>query len=101
MNWLLNQFFGKRLEQQTQRYLRELALSSTVSSRRTATELLHRLSAAPGPSGTLGEAAWGEPVTMPLAEIVKAHGLVTGGSGSGKSFFALLIMRSLIESACD
>jgi hypothetical protein len=98
MNWLLDRIFRGRLQHETERYLRQLALSSTLKSRENATELLNRLTAGPGPSVTLGETAWGEPVTVPLNELVRAYGLVTGSSGSGKSFLALLILKSLMES---
>ena len=99
MNWLFDQFFGRMLQQETDRYLRQLALAPTLASRKNATEVLRRLAAAPGAKVTLGETAWGEPVDIPFDEITKAHGLVTGGTGAAKSMFALLILNSLIDSA--
>ena len=48
---------------------------------------------------TLGTTLSGEPVHASLSEIVQAHSLVTGGTGAGKSMFALLIIKALIEAA--
>src|SRR5439155_25803626 len=89
---------GRKIEEDTETYLRQLALAPTLASRRNASELLARLRAEPGPSVTLGETEWGEPVAVPLGEITKGHGLVTAGTGAGKSMFALLILKSLIDS---
>src|SRR2546426_540830 len=96
LKWILDQLFGRRLEQETSRYLHELARSPVNASRRNATELIERLCALPGPKVTLGETLWGEAVQAPLEEIVKACGLITGGMGSGKSMFGLGILESLI-----
>ena len=98
MNWVLDRFFGRKLEADTESYLRQLALAPTLASRRNAIDLLARLRAEPGPSVTLGEISWGERVAVSLGEIVKT-GLVTGASGSGKTLFALLILKSLIDLA--
>ena len=99
MNWLLDQFFGRKLQQETDRYLRQLALAPTLASRKNATEVIRRMAAVPGVKVTLGKTTWDEPVTIPLAEIVQAYGLVTGGTGSGKSMFALLILKALVDNA--
>lgn len=99
MNWLLDQFLGNKIERETERYLSQLAISPTLASHRNATELIQRFKADPGPTVTLGETPWGEPVTVPLDELVRAYGLVTGGTGSGKSMFALGILNALIEAA--
>jgi hypothetical protein len=44
----------------------------------------------------LGQTPWGEPVIVPLIELVKACGLTTGGMGSGKTMFALLPIQKII-----
>ncbi len=99
MHWILDQFLGKRIEQETDRYLQELALSPTLASQKTVTELLKRFTAEPGPKVTLGETLWGEAVTVPLAEIVRAYGQIGGGMGVGKSFTAGNIAKALIDRA--
>jgi hypothetical protein len=44
----------------------------------------------------LGVTAWKQPVISPQSELLQSHGLVTGGSGSGKTRFALLIVQALL-----
>jgi hypothetical protein len=95
---LTDLFLGRKVARETDRRLRELAVAPTRASQKNGTELLARLNAQPWPKVTLGETAWGDPVKVPLDELVRAYGLVTGGTGSGKSRFALLILKSLIES---
>ena len=72
MNWVLDRFFGRKLEEDTESYLRQLALAPTLASRRSATDLLARLRAEQGSSVTLGETEWGEPVAIPLDCFVEA-----------------------------
>ena len=67
MNWVLDRFFGRKLEEDTESHLRQLALAPTLASRRNASDLLARLRAEPGPSVTLGKTEWGEPVAVRLS----------------------------------
>jgi hypothetical protein len=97
MRWLLDQLFGRRLRRDADRYLTDLARSSERASRRTATQLHAQLAAAPGPHVTLGVTSWDEPARVPVAELLGGHSLVTGGTGSGKTRFALLLVRALLE----
>lgn len=97
MKPVLDLIFGRRLERETDRYLDQLARAPVLASRQNASDLLVRLQAEPGPKVRLGETLWREPVTVPLKEIVRAYGLVTGGTGSGKTLFALTILKSLID----
>ena len=97
----LDQFFGARVEKETERYLGQLALLPTLASQKNLAELLQGFASAPGPHVTLGRTPWGQPVVVPLDELTRAFGLVTGGTGSGKSMFALLILKALIEKAPD
>lgn len=101
MRWLLDQLFGRRLERATKGYLADLARSSERASRYTATRLLTELALAPGPYVTLGVASWNETVRVPLAELLGGHGLVTGGTGSGKTRFALLLVKALLGCIRD
>jgi hypothetical protein len=99
MNWFLDQFWGKKIEQETEHYLQDLALSPTRASQRNVRELLARFNAAPGPKITLGKTLWGEPVSVPLAEIVRAYGQIGGGMGAGKSFTGGNIAGRIIDQA--
>jgi hypothetical protein len=49
-----------------------------------------------GPKAALGKTEWGEPVIIPLMELVKACSIMTGGMGSGKTMVACLIVDSMI-----
>jgi len=99
MGWLLDRFFGNKIQQETERYLRQLALAPTLASQRNVADFLQGLGAASGPHVNLGENAWGQVVVVPLDELTRAFGMVTGGTGSGKSMFALLILKALIAAA--
>jgi hypothetical protein len=89
-------FFGKRLELATSRYVEQLAGRATIASRGKASEFLASMRGAQGPKVNLGETEWGEPVELPVEDIVKAHGMVSGGTGSGKTFVGLLIISALL-----
>ena len=97
MNWLLDPFFGRLIGRETERQVQKLKRLPEITSRKKAAELLDRLRKFSGPNVTLGETSWGEPVIVPLEFITNAYGLVTGGTGSGKTVFALLILQALIE----
>lgn len=99
MSWLLDQFLGRKLAAATDRYVRGLAQEPALASRRNTAELIQCLNANAGPKVLLGETSWGEPVNVPLAELVQSHGLITGSSGSGKTMVALLIVSRLLETA--
>jgi hypothetical protein len=93
--WLADKLSGRRIERATARYLESLAHEPVRISRRTASEFLRALRNEPGPQVTLGETEWGEPVVVPLAELIKA-GVMTGGMGSGKTMAACLILEAII-----
>ncbi len=88
---------GERLQRDTRRYLQRLRELPVLRSRETTSELLRWLRAQPGPHVRLGTTTWDETVAVPLCELVKACGLTTGGMGSGKTMFALLLIRAIIE----
>jgi hypothetical protein len=96
MRWILDQLFAGRIEQHTARYLQELKRAPIAASRSTATHHVQALAKGPGPAILLGETPWGEKVSLPASEILGSHAMVTGGTGSGKTRFALLVLRSLI-----
>jgi len=95
--WLRDHLSGKRLERETGAYLRELRHAPALLSQRATSEVLARLRHGPEPKVRLGQTPWGEPVIVPLIELVKACGLTTGGMGSGKTMFALLPIQRIIR----
>src|SRR5215471_1082940 len=97
MNWLLDAMFGDRLARETSSYLGRLASAPQQAVRRNSTDMLNGFERSAKEKVNLGLTPWLAPVNVPLEEIVRAHGLVTGGTGSGKSMFASLIIKTLIE----
>lgn len=95
---ILNFVFGQRLHRETSRYLNGLTSSRTRASDAAARRLLDDLDAAPGQKISLGTTGAGGIVSVPSREIAKAHGIVTGGSGSGKTRFGLLLLQSFVNS---
>jgi len=59
-------------------------------------ELLAALRSEPGPKVCLGETMWGEPVDVPLADLVRSFALIHGGTGSGKSMSGCAILEAVI-----
>ena len=95
--WLLEKFAGKDLERATARYLQELAAAPLRASRASTSRLLQTLAGVPGPTVHFGTTAWGQEVRVPLADLVRAVGLVTGGMGAGKTMAALLILERIVR----
>jgi hypothetical protein len=97
-SWLLEQFLGRRIQTETNEYLRELARSPMQESRRQAADVIAALRAEPGPHVTLGTAG-DQPVKVPLDQTARSFGLITGGTGSGKTMVGLKILEALIGLA--
>ena len=55
----------------------------------------------PGPKVHLGDTTWGEPVVVPLTELVRACGVATGGMGSGKTMAACVVLEAMIARLPD
>jgi hypothetical protein len=94
--WLADRMSRPRIERETARQLAALAEGPVRASRQAARRLLQRLRAESGPMVPLGVTEWGEPVVVPLRELVKACGIMTGGMGSGKTMAACLILEAII-----
>jgi Helicase HerA, central domain len=99
VTWLLDRMFGNRLARETAQYLAHLSAAPKQTARRGTDRLLTSFANSSGPRVNVGRTDWDRAVDVPLSELVRAHGLVTGGTGSGKSMFALLIIKALIELA--
>ena len=96
MTWLLNLVFGSRLEKKTAKYIRGLEQAPTALSRKNAAQAIATLKSTGTPGVVLGHTAWGEAVEIPIKQLLKAHSLITGGTGSGKTMAALVLVRALI-----
>jgi hypothetical protein len=96
MRWILDRLFGKRLTTHTARYLADLGRAPVEASRSQATELVTTLGKVAGPAIPLGTTPWGEKIGVPASEVLNSFAMVTGGTGSGKTRFGLLILKSLI-----
>jgi hypothetical protein len=95
MQWILDQLFGRRLGEHTARYLKELRHAPMRTSRSEATELAATTAKLAAPAIFLGESLGGEKISIPVDDALNSHALVTG-AGSGKTRFALLILKSLV-----
>jgi hypothetical protein len=94
MRWIFDQLFAERLEEHTERYLKELRRAPLRKSQ--STELIKTLGNGSGPTIFLGETPGGEKVSIPVSDALNSHAMVTGGTGSGKTRFAIQILKSLI-----
>jgi len=94
--WLAAKLSRRRVEQHTARHLTSLAREPIRASERNVRELLAALRSGPGPKVCLGETMWGEPVEIPLGELVRSFGLIHGGTGSGKSMAGCAILEAII-----
>lgn len=97
--WLLDKLLGDRVRCQTRAHLSEVARAQASAAREKTHALLRRLAQEPGPSVLLGETEWREPVRLPLPFLAKAHAVITGGTGSGKTMAALSLIEALL--ACE
>ena len=95
--WFADRLSRQRVEHDTARHLTSLMQQPALFSQHAVRELLLRLRNEPGPQVHLGETSWGEPVVVPLAELVRACGIATGGMGSGKTMAACVILDAMIE----
>jgi hypothetical protein len=93
---ILDLFFGRSLQRETSRYLEEIASAPSRASRDNSSRMLKALASGNNQTVTLGMTAWKQPVVIPHPELINSHGLVTGGSGTGKTRFALLIVQALL-----
>jgi hypothetical protein len=99
--WTLDKILGRRLSKQTRRHLAEVAHAATRSSHSRASALLRQMSAEAGPHVVLGETLWRQSVNLPVDALVKAHSIITGGSGSGKTMTMLTILDAMLAAIVD
>jgi hypothetical protein len=96
---VLNLFFGRRLARHTSQYLDEIGSSPIRASREAAARVIGELAASSESKITIGRTEWDQQVVLPVSNVVTGHSLITGASGTGKTRFALGIVKSLIEQS--
>ena len=99
--WITQMFCGSRIDREARQACFELAQEPIRRSRERALEACGELAREPGPHVEIGQTLWEEPlpVEVPLAHLVKAHAVITGGTGSGKTMAALAIIDAILSSA--
>src|SRR6266852_5727335 len=96
---LVARFDGKRIQCQTRQYLARQAQALTQASQARAQKTLAELSG-DRPQVLLGQTLWKEAaaVRVPLEYLIKAHAIITGGTGSGKTMSALAIVEAILAA---
>src|SRR2546427_12015903 len=95
--WARDRLNGRHLKRKTREYLEKLEHGPVLASQSSTTELLKKMANEPGPKVCVGKTPWGEPVIVPLLDLVKSCGLTTGGMGAGKTMFAMLPIAEMIR----
>lgn len=93
------EFFQRdRMERAAREACRAVAAGPVRRSRHRAAALMAALASEPGPHVALGETLWEDPVpvAVPLAYLVRAHSVITGGTGAGKTMAALALVEALL-----
>ena len=101
MTWLLELMLGNHVARETSKYLGRLTKASEKAARVKTNQLLNSFEHSQEAKVRLGTTEWQASVDVPPLELLRAHGLVTGGTGAGKSMFGLLIIKHLIEQASE
>src|SRR5262245_1053277 len=94
LDWMV----GRRLASATHAELARVTNGQLHASRERTTKLLNNLASEPSQHVDLGETEWHEPIRVHLIDLVAAHAFITGGTGSGKTMAALLVIQALLES---
>lgn len=99
MRWILDQLFANRLAQNTERYLDRLTRGPRRASRMP--EAVKHTGNDPGTTVLLGDTPDGEKIYLPFSNVLNSHAMITGGTGSGKTRLALIILKALIARLPD
>jgi hypothetical protein len=94
---LVQWLYARRIREATDAYLGDLANAPLQQREAQTRQLLAQLADAPGPHVYLGETPSGVAVRVPLALLVRACCITTGGTGSGKSMAALLPLSAIVR----
>src|SRR3989442_4286491 len=96
--YVLEKLYGRRLAEETQAHLAEVAGRQTRATRDRASTVLRAVRQERVPTVILGQTEWNDPVELPLEHLIKAHAIMTGGTGSGKTMAALLVVDAILRS---
>jgi len=95
--WVRDQLLGRRIKHAAHKHVENLARRSGRMSREQTATLLEQFRKDPDSKVHLGKTMWGESVDVPLTQLIKACGLSTGVMGSGKTYFACLLVSAILE----
>src|SRR5437867_1794884 len=96
--WVLDKILSRKLPIRTREHLTQMASAQVHVSRKRTGALLEKLAQEPGPHLLLGESEWQESVRIPLEYLGSAHSIITGGTGSGKTMAALLLIDAILRA---
>lgn len=101
MKLLFEYLYGDQLRKATAEHLKTVVETEIKASRRRADALLASLQCSPGPKITIGRTPWGAEVMVPLSDIVGAHGVISGATGTGKTRVALQVAKAKLEAIIE
>ncbi len=96
---LIRALFRKKIAKSTRQHLADLLTEQRRASNYKTFALLEGLAAEPGPHVVLGETHSGQRVSIPSHLLAAAHGIATGGSGSGKTGTATIAIEAMLASS--
>ena len=88
---------ARRLKDATDTYLGKLQSAPLQASEAQTKRVLAELAESPGPHVYLGETPSGLKVRVPLAFLIRACCITTGGTGAGKTMAALLPLEAIVR----
>src|SRR5437867_9660127 len=94
---LVQRLNARRLKEATDTYLQTLQAAPFQASEARTQSILAGLLEAPGPHVYLGETPSGLKVRVPLAFLIRACCITTGGTGAGKSMAALVPLEAIVR----
>lgn len=97
LSWLAHALSHRKIRRATSRHIEQLRSTSTRVSRGAVDRLLADFNQQPGVKVHVGDTAWGDCVSVPLSELVRSCGVMTGGMGSGKTMAACTVAKAIIE----
>jgi hypothetical protein len=92
---IIQRLFSRKLKRETKRVLNGLVSASQRHQEEIAKQLAS-LGNEQKAEVVLGRTLWGQGINLPVNKIA-SHGVVLGGSGSGKSYLALSLISQLLE----
>ena len=94
---LVQRLNARRLKGATDTYLQTLQTAPLQASEARTKSILAGLAAQAGPHVYLGETPSGLKVRVPLAFLIRACCITTGGTGAGKTMAALLPLEAIVR----